>query len=227
MNAKMIAALAHAMPTIDPSLRLYIPFNEGVGSVAKDYSQYGNNCALTDVKWGVGGGGNAGIFNDNSSFGNCGNDPSLNITDAITIDVWVKRANVTGTDIGLVARELSSVGYVVSLSYTIDDDKIEFIFPGVIAVGKSVSTISDLNWHHIVVTVSKTGASSSVKFYIDGEFDVERTPAATIQGCTHDFIIGYRSNYFNGTIDEVRIYDKALSAEEILAHYNAAKARYT
>lgn len=37
MNLAMAAALQADKTTIDPSLRLYIPFNEGVGSVAKDW----------------------------------------------------------------------------------------------------------------------------------------------------------------------------------------------
>lgn len=81
-------AVGYMKPDIDPNTRLYVPFNEGVGEVAKDYSQYGNHAQLTDVEWGIGINGNAGVFNGVSSYGDCGNDASLDITDAITIKAW-------------------------------------------------------------------------------------------------------------------------------------------
>lgn len=77
MKPILVKVLFGNCGTIDQNTKLYCPFNEGIGDVAKDYSQYGNNAVLTDIKWGLGGGDNTGIFNGESSYGNCGNDVSL------------------------------------------------------------------------------------------------------------------------------------------------------
>ena len=80
MKPIMAKAIGYMQPTIDPNMRLYVPFNEGVGAIAKDYSQYGNHAQFTDVEWSIGKGGNTGVFNGTSSYCDCGNDASLNFS---------------------------------------------------------------------------------------------------------------------------------------------------
>ncbi len=54
---------------IDPNVITYYPFNEGVGEVCKDYSQYGNNGILKNgAKWTIGEGGNGIEFDGNNDY---------------------------------------------------------------------------------------------------------------------------------------------------------------
>ena len=86
----MAKAIGYMQPTIDPNTRLYVPFNEGIGNIAKDYSQYCNHAQLTDVEWSPDGFNGAGKFNGTSSFGDCGGAASLDIPGFITIKALVK-----------------------------------------------------------------------------------------------------------------------------------------
>jgi prepilin-type N-terminal cleavage/methylation domain-containing protein len=196
-------------------------FEKIEGGKVIDTSGYGNDGVVygATVVPGLEQLGNALSFDGANDYVNAGSAASLNITNAITLEAWVKRASLDGTALGIVSKDATG-GYVFLLSYTADDDKLEFVFPGILASGGSTKTIADMDWHYVVVTVSKLGGNSSVKFYVDGVFDVERTVGTTITGApTANVQIGKRNGYFSGLIDEVRIYGQALGAAEIQRHY--------
>jgi Concanavalin A-like lectin/glucanases superfamily/Domain of unknown function (DUF4114) len=83
---------------------------------------------------------------------------------------------------------------------------------------RSQTTINDGNWHHLAVTRDRT--SGVIFLYVDG------IQEATIVGPTGDITAPPRlrigglqngSNFLAATIDEVQIYDRALSAQEVIA----------
>ncbi|WP_158089467.1 LamG domain-containing protein [Magnetofaba australis] len=90
--------------------------------------------------------------------------------------------------------------------------------------------LNDGNWHHIVYTVSGTGSSTSYVAYVDGS-EVQNTTSMTLSDAgtnkyndNHVWIgaLDFNSTpYFpaTGSIDDVRIYSKALSADEVSAIY--------
>jgi len=78
-------------------------------------------------------------------------------------------------------------------------------------------TLPDSNWHHLVATYDKT----NLKLYLDGGTSAGGQEAsvpysANINTNPFPLIIG---DDFNGTIDEIRIYNKALNATEVKAHF--------
>ena len=91
-------------------------------------------------------------------------------------------------------------------------------------------TISNNQWIHTVLTLDESGA---IKLYINGILrSTNNLPAGEkMQSNTRTVRIGHASadshdRYFNGTIDEVRIYNRALSASEIAEHYRTESARF-
>ncbi|MBI5532026.1 MAG: LamG domain-containing protein [Deltaproteobacteria bacterium] len=80
------------------------------------------------------------------------------------------------------------------------------------------------SWYHVVLTYD----GAWMRFYINGVVDNEiaATGTLTYPGNGHAMAIAacdVPASYYNGSIDEVAVYDKALTATRILAHYNAAK----
>ena len=93
-------------------------------------------------------------------------------------------------------------------------------------------SINDGAWHHVAVSVVDNVAD----FYTDGVFDVQRTYTAgagnaSVGTQTSNMQIGARSNddgarnsnLFNGLIDDVRIYNRALSPAEVLQLYTLGR----
>lgn len=87
-------------------------------------------------------------------------------------------------------------------------------------------TLSDGNWHHIAVTYDNSLSTNKYKLYVDGNLDTQGDiSTATNTVALTNMIIGRRINpslggYFNGSIDEVRVWDKALTLAEIQANKN-------
>ncbi|MCD6400218.1 DUF2341 domain-containing protein, partial [candidate division WOR-3 bacterium] len=82
----------------------------------------------------------------------------------------------------------------------------------------STSVSNPTNWHHFVMTFD--GADQ--KLYIDGAEKATQNIGGTIGTNTNKVFIG---EFFSGVIDEVAIYNRALSAEEILDHYKRGALR--
>lgn len=219
MSKRIVAAKAigYMKPDIDPNTRLYVPFNEGVGDLAKDYSQYGNHAALTDVEWSPDGFNGAGKFNGSSSFGDCGNDVSLNITDAISLRVGIK-------------FDTAFTGYIISkgtdkydlLTYSGDNGKIAFYVTGhTPAFLKTINLFNDGILHCVVATYDKDAGSNNRKIFIDGLLENQNTETAVIETDADNLAIGKwgsaPASYFNGTIDNVILISTAKNQAQAAA----------
>ena len=169
--------------------------------------------------------GNAGHFDGKNDYVDCGNDESLNITDAITIEAWVEFDKLRWVN-SIV--EKGHEGYnVLYMLWRGDNEShhrwgFEFGDSTVRDVVYSEGNISLGVWYHVVGTFNQGDA----KLYINGNKANEKTSSVTTLDTTgYDALIGaYRSDspaqFFNGSIDDVRIYNRALSAEEVKYHYN-------
>jgi len=230
----------------DPSLVGYWKFDQGTGATTYDSSGKNNTGTLTNgPTWTTGKVGNALSFDGVDDYVNCGNKPSLNFgTGDFSIEAWVK-PNPAAYNYGSPASgnkhpEILGKkyqynnyypGYMVYLDYRnkgvmqirINDGS--FINDNTPMPNIDVfSKFTDGNWRHITFVVSPR---NQVKFYLDGQY--LDTQSITLTGSTDNneyFDIGGRPeepHKFNGTIDEARVYNRALSAAEIKAIYDATK----
>lgn len=84
----------------------------------------------------------------------------------------------------------------------------------------TTGTITDTNWHHLVVT--RVAATQPV-VYLDGTSMPGTYTARTFADSTSQFDVGRSgtANYFHGQIQDVAIYKSSLSSTRVTAHYNA------
>ena len=153
----------------------------------------------------------------------CGNSESLNITGAITLEAWINIKNFT--DAGyLLARNLASPSSSMQYGIYLDAGEIVNIVAeqNIWNTGKII-TIGE--WTHLVA-LYKSG--SYRKLYLNGVYQTETT-CPTISSRNWKLLIGARNDngaqayHFNGLIDEVAIFDIALTAEEIKKRYQAGR----
>ena len=83
--------------------------------------------------------------------------------------------------------------------------------------------VNDGKWHHVACVWDPT-ATNKVKLYVDGVLDVQGTPTVTTNSISGNFVIGRRVdgvNYFDGDIDEVKVWNVARSLSDIVADTSA------
>ena len=100
----------------------------------------------------------------------------------------------------------------------------------------TTSTISNNTWYHAVATYDGSGGSSAytgLKLYINGVFESPTSTFAqgyvAMSNTSANLTVGNyfgSSNYFNGKIATTRIYNRALTADEVRQNYNATKRRF-
>ena len=156
------------------------------------------------------------------------NITALNNATAFSISAWVKRGAV-GTKV-LLGKGTVSDGYESMELWDDGNAYFETSTAGSPAYG-SVS-LSDSNWHHLVEVYdgSQSGNASRLKGYIDGvrqELSFTGTVPATTANNSDAFDIGRYltgdNSVSQGNIDDVRIYNRALSATEIKQLYTAGR----
>ncbi len=214
----------------------YWKFDGGTsGSIAnnttagfEDSSGNGNNGTASNANgagmaWTTGKLSGAVNFDGVDDYVDVASSTSLNITDAITIEAWVypKGWNPGGNLI--VSKCFYYAGAAYNLWINEGHTSIKFyINEG--QFGSALSFDGALNkWYHIVGTYDR----QYVRVYVNGVGGTPYANTSSINTNTYNVAIGSRpgggSYNFNGLIDEVRIYNRALSPTEISAIYNATK----
>ncbi len=204
-------------------------FDEGSGIVVKDSSGNRNDGTIHGATWVDGKFGKALSFDGVDDYVDCGNDASLNPSDEITIEIWVKIPVLPSNQKAIVAKvgpPLSHDQYHFALD---SDGRIFWTTNERDMWTISNSAISINQWTHVVVTAI---SGSNRKIYIDGQLDKNHDTTYAFDSTTNTAKIGYSDrwgskSYFNGIIDEIRIYNRVLTADEIKTHYEGKQPELT
>ena len=149
----------------------------------------------------------------------CGNDSSLESGSSNwTIECWV---NIK--EIDAVRRYIVSFTNQASLRLSNVDNRLEFAIPGVAAATKDTTALIAGRWYH-VVAVWINGVE--VFYYIDGDEKTSPAFANTSGVAVGNLRLGEGTagaENFQGLIDEVRLYRRALEEPEIKANYNLGR----
>ena len=198
-----------------PSLVAAYSFNEGTGSTVADASGNGNTGTLTNTSWtGSGKYGSALTFNGASSIVTIADVAALHLTTGMTLEAWVNPALTTSW------RDVIYKGN--------DNYYLEGTSPaGAPLAGVTLSPSNNINaggaaplplntWTHLAETYD----GSTLRLYVNGVQASAAAGTGSILTSTNPLEIGgdhLYGQYFQGMIDEVRIYSTALTPTQIQA----------
>lgn len=142
----------------------------------------------------------------------------------LTLSCWSKRmGNGSGNyEKGLISKGISS-GYILGWH----NNNYLYFDKGFNTGWKSVTFANNIN--NVWFNIAGTFDGSSMLLYVDGILrnsltGITSTP--TSDTASPPYVGRYYESYFNGFLNSAKIYDRALSASEILQNYNALKSRY-
>jgi len=194
--------------------------NNNATDISSNYNGTENNITYAQGKYGGG-----AIFNGSSSYISTSSNPNAS-GGARTFSAWIK---TTSTSFQSIITN-GGVSYSSGLNMFVSNNKL-YITSGNGTSGEnygptSSASINTGSWVHCAVTMSGTASGSTLKTYVNGSPDGTHTTTVAITDTINAFAIGGRnlsgsiSTYFNGLIDQVRIYTSELSATDITNIYN-------
>ncbi len=222
-----------ALPVSPNDLVGYWTFDEGSGNYTYDYSGLNNTGTLNGMN--TVGNATSGWTSTGCIFGSClkfdgvddvvniNNRVGLNPATAISLEIWMKANAIGGAPYFNGRPWYWGQGYWLStgnglffeLQTTVSGDNYLY----------STNSLSTNVWYQVVVTYDSTVASNNAKMYLNGNFDNQGTwngtivPFTAYGGWTNIGYADYAASRFNGTIDEVKIYNRSLTADEVKSDY--------
>ena len=169
-----------------------------------------NDRSSAQLYWNTGG----SFAGNSNSYISRGSSASLNITGSFTLEAWLNPANVTGTKIILQKREGGDpVGYTLLLS----EGRVSIrTNSSTRLTGKTV--LQSNSWTHVAGTYNSSNGFFSV--FINGAMDTAASVAGAAPLTNPDSLYigkGF-NNPYNGQMDEVRIWNRVLSSDEIYSY---------
>lgn len=213
-------------PTTDSALALWLKLDEPGGTVAADSSAIGNTgTASAGVVWQSTGGkiGGAAQLGNNSVI-TVPDSSTLDNTSAFTLSYWFKANSIVDGG-GLVSKRnglsdnnayctFLKTGGLLNVDINVNNDGSSY------DRFTSNTVFTTGTWYHVAVVFDGSKvAAQRASLYVNGALDKTATEtSATVQDSNAPFRVGtLNSNaaYFDGLIDDVRFYRRALSATEI------------
>ena len=195
-------------------------FDEGAGTTVSDASGNGNTGVIGTASWTTSGRfGDALSFNGTSSRVDIADSPSLRLTTGMTFEAWINPSVVNGAWRDVIYKGNDNY-FLEATSNNGSRPVAGAIVNGSHAEAYGSSALAINTWTHLAETYD----GSAVRLYINGVLASSSPATGAIATSTSPLQIGGDSiygQYFAGLIDEVRIYDRALSASEILADMNS------
>ena len=212
----------------DPDLVGYWKFDETSGITAQDAAGNGNDGTLSgDPQWAAGKLGGALEFDGDGDYVDCGDDPIFNITGQITVACWIRVSQFTvgwqaiftmGDDSWRLQRQTTT-------------DNLCWACTGVTGTPGDWWLHGDVNvndgeWHHAAGVYD----GSKYYLYVDGDLDASKDASGTMSISSYPVFIGANAQQsgreFEGLIDDVRVYKRALMDTEILGVMSGGGAEY-
>lgn len=204
-------------------LTSYHKLNNGSGTTSTNSTGGTNGTLVNAPTWvlsPVSFAGNALNFDGTDDVVTAAANSNLNITSAITLEAWVYATKNTGIQ-NVVSKSSQSIntGYIFPRTDNGWSSAVMYLYIG--GNWRTLSaTFPSLNaWHHLAATYD----GANMRIYVNGVLAATQAQTGAIATNTNALALGNQpgySEYFGGSVDEVRIWNIARTGAQILADKN-------
>jgi hypothetical protein len=200
---------------------LALAFDEAAGTTATDASGHGNNGTLTGAtRTTAGKFGGALSFNGVSDTVTVADTDSLDLTSEMTLEAWVKPSAAGNWRTAILKETAAGLAYALYASTDASTPAAYVNLGGALDQSAAgAAALSTTDWTHLAATYD----GATVRLYVNGALAGSASLSGALTTSAGALRIGGNSvwgEFFAGLIDEVRVYNRALSAAEIAADMN-------
>lgn len=228
--------------TITDGLALYLDAANqksypGTGTTWKDMSGNGNNGTLINGPTFDSGNNGSLVFDGVNDYVNCGNNVNINPTEQITIECNFKLLQIELLVYPNLVIKDNSAGSLGVNQYGLwlwrgglSNRGIGFrlAIDGSTTISSTDVDVNDLLNKYTSITGTYNG--THMRIYLNTILVGELSVTGNIRTVSDPLVIGRNgitsNNYFNGNVYNTKIYNRALTPQEILQNYNSTKSRY-
>ncbi|HWT39845.1 MAG TPA: LamG domain-containing protein [Dongiaceae bacterium] len=185
--------------------------NEGSGSTAYDSSSYASTGYTTSgPTWTTGKLGSALSFNGTQTV-SMGNPTQLQ-TSPLTIEAWVKTS--TSQNAAIVGKNNAWALNLTTAGAALYD------YTAASNTCATSTSLANGTWHHLVATI-QSGTTNGTTLYVDGVQQATCTVTVVNQSSAISIAGVSGTAQLNGSVDEVKFFNRSLNANEVAADYAA------
>lgn len=203
-------------------------FSEGSGTVLGDNSGNGSTGTISNANWTTNGKfGSALNFNGSSSMVTIADANHFDLTNGMTIEAWVRPTSINGWETVVLKESSDDLAYALYADNNGNDagqprrPNVSIRQGDTTYMANGSSQLPINTWTHLAATYD----GSVLREYVNGALSGSTTQSGSINTSSGALRIGGNTiwnEWFNGRIDEVRIYNRALGQSEIQTDMNTA-----
>jgi hypothetical protein len=186
---------------------------------ALDSSGNGNDGTNVGGTYVAGHSGQAIDFDGATDYVAVNDDNSLDLTNEMTIAAWIRPRTYGAGGFGRIVDK-NYMFYVANYSSLLN--ALSLYITSTVSSSQNIITLN--TWQHVAVTFNVSLSSNQVKFYVNSNPSGSATWTTSIPVSTSSLYIGNSqalNRYFDGSIDEVKVWNRALTAAEIDQEYQS------
>ena len=202
----------------------YQSFDEGAGTTASDSSTNGQTATWNGTgspHWLSGKFGSSGSFNGSNDYLDTSTSPTTNVS-TFTMSAWVKPAVLPQPMSSFIAyngTDAGGYGFSIGNIYDQPGTRLWALFGGSAWIDSGYNFPTANIWYHVVMTRDGT----TTLFYVNGVQTSGTSAAVPVSNSSAHYTIGgvsAQTRYFQGQIDEVKLYNYARTQTQIIADMN-------